>query len=107
MFVYTCLLASSWSDLPVNLDRHLAFAPLIRACVRGVNLHTSLSNVTRDMTAALYYIDNFSSRLMSVLSKTCLNAPHVLAASAIRLDTSYLCWPSAAKIDPRYLKYSI
>ena len=42
---YVCLylLASSWADLPVNLDRHLAFAPLIRACVRGVNLTNGLS----------------------------------------------------------------
>ena len=86
----------------MNLDKHLAFAPLIVARVCSSRCQASLPYVIIEVTADLY-IDNFIARLSALLSKIARSAPHLAIASAILLLMSLICDPSTVKIVPRYL----
>ena len=95
-------LASMCASLPVNLLSKLAFAPLIFASVCLSRSQASHPYVSNEHTAVLY-IFSFSLNATAEL-KIWRSCPMRVAASATLRRTSCMCVPSAANIDPRYLK---
>lgn len=95
-------LASECASLPVMRDISLALAPLIAAFASLVRRQASLPYVRTDVIAALK-IFSLVPTSIPFASKQWRSCPHLLAAKAILRFMSYICSPSAAKREPRYL----
>ena len=98
-------LASTCGLRPVILLRQRALAPFIAAIVAGSRFHASEPYVNREHTAHLY---TFIFRPKGIFElKTCVNLPILAIARLMRRLTSYRWSPSAAKMEPRYLKVKV